>query len=117
MKKFLLLILATVLCSANAIAETWTIPPLDFTSLVSGDTLYLYNVNASAFLNVSSDKRTCTSKSGMAVIANLTVDNTAYNLLCSTNGKDFTYLYTSDAQTSYIGGVETTLERNWTIKL
>lgn len=116
MKKFLLLILATVLCSANAIAETWTIPPLDFTSLVSGDTLYLYNVNASAFLNVSSDKRTCTGKSGMAVIANLTADNTAYNLLCSTNGKDFTYLYTSDAQTSYIGGVETTLERNWTIK-
>ena len=114
MKKYFLFILTAILCSANVIAETWNAPTLSFTSWALGDTLYLYNVKAAAFLNASGG-RTCISKSGMAVITNATADGMAYNLLCSSKGEAFTYLYTSDAQTANIGGSSTTAEINWTI--
>ncbi len=45
-----LLIIASLCMSASGFAQTWTKPVPAGTDMVVGDTLYLYNVGAKAFL-------------------------------------------------------------------
>lgn len=62
MKKSLLF-LASLCMSASGFAQTWTKPVPAATEMVMGDTLYLYNTEAKAFLTGANDWETRASVS------------------------------------------------------
>jgi hypothetical protein len=111
--KLLLSLLWVLFGILNVGAATWDAPTLKFSNFAAGDTLYVYSVETSKFLNYQNSQLLVATE-GMQIVPILNSDNT-YCLKCSVNGKDFTYMYISDTQTISISGDSASVHNKFTI--
>jgi hypothetical protein len=97
----------------SAGAATWNSPTLKFTNFTAGDTLYFSSVETSKFLGAQNNKPQIATD-GIMIVPVLNSDG-SYYLKCSTNGKDFTYMYIPDANSLSIAGADTTKHNSFTV--